>query len=35
MTMIYDSILFVKLVQKNFSWKLRASYGYLRENIYN
>jgi len=33
--MIYDPIPFVKLVQKIFSWKLRAYYGYLRENIYN
>ena len=34
MTMIYNPIPFVMLLQKNFSWKLRA-YGYSRENIYN
>ena len=33
MRMIYDPIPFVKLVQKNFSWKLWANYGYLLENI--
>jgi len=27
MTMIYDPIPFVKLVQKSFSWKLRAYNG--------
>jgi len=34
MTMIYDSIPFVKLVQKIFGWKLQAYYAYLRENFY-
>jgi len=35
MTMIYDLIPFVKLVQKKFSWKLLAYCGYVRENVYN
>jgi len=34
MTMIYDPIPFVKLVQKFLVRKLRAYYGYLRERIY-
>jgi len=32
MTMIYDPIPLSSF--KNFSWKLRTYYGYLRENIY-
>ena len=34
MTPTDDPIPFVKLVQ-NLSWKLRAYYGYLLENVYN
>jgi len=35
MTMIYDPIPFVKTRSKNFSWKLRAYYAFLPENINN
>jgi len=34
MTMIYDQIPFVQLVQK-ICWKLRAYCAYLRKNIYD